>query len=184
MDLKENQRIRLTKTLLRNSLIELMHEKKVSQITIKELCSNAGINRSTFYLYYSSQFELLEEIEQELIENTSQHLKRIDSKLDSMQYLKAFLSYIRDNADLYQLLLCRSENLSFQTNYVNQTLPFIKANVAIHSSETKAKYIYRYLVLGSLSMIQQWIESGFDLSTEELANIIFKLADRALMDDL
>ena len=184
MDQKENQRIRLTKTLLRNSLIDIMHEKRVTQITIKELCTNAGINRSTFYLYYSSQSELLEEIEQELVENSTQHLKRIDSNLNSMQYLHAFLSYIRDNADLFQLLLCRSENLSFQTNYVNQTIPFIKANVEIHSSEAKAKYIYRYLVLGSLSMIQQWIESSFDLSTEELANIIYQLADRALVNEL
>lgn len=45
---RENRRTRLTKRLLRESLLELLHEKPVDHITVKELCECAELNRSTF----------------------------------------------------------------------------------------------------------------------------------------
>ena len=56
---KENQRVKLTRQLLQNSLIELMQEKPIAKTTIKEICETADINRSTFYLYYADQYALL-----------------------------------------------------------------------------------------------------------------------------
>lgn len=35
--------------------------KKIMNITIKEICKKAGVNRSTFYLHYESIGDLLEE---------------------------------------------------------------------------------------------------------------------------
>ena len=49
----ENQRTRLTKRLLRENLLELLKEKPVEYITVKELCEYAELNRSTFYAYYT-----------------------------------------------------------------------------------------------------------------------------------
>ena len=78
---KINQRTRLTKTLLKNSLIELMRDKSINKITIKELCEHAELNRSTFYLHYPDQFALLDDIETEIINQTNNYLKDIASKI-------------------------------------------------------------------------------------------------------
>lgn len=80
-----NQRERLTKLLLKQSLISLLKEKNISQISVKELCASAGINRSTFYLHYANAYELLELVEQEIIDNTNEYLKK--SKLMTMASL-------------------------------------------------------------------------------------------------
>ena len=53
---KEDQRVMLTKRLLKDSLVSLLKEKTIFKITIRELCDTAGINRSTFYKYYDSQY--------------------------------------------------------------------------------------------------------------------------------
>lgn len=45
---QENQRTRLTKRLLREGLLELLRDKPVEHITVKELCELAELNRSTF----------------------------------------------------------------------------------------------------------------------------------------
>ena len=37
----ENQRIRLSKKLLKNALLELLREKRIDKISISELCSGA-----------------------------------------------------------------------------------------------------------------------------------------------
>ena len=45
---KENQRVMLTKQLLKESLIYLMKKKEIQKVSVSELCHNAGINRVTF----------------------------------------------------------------------------------------------------------------------------------------
>ena len=59
----ENQRVRLSKMLLKNALIKLLKEKPLEKITIYELCAEAQLNRVTFYKYYGSQYDLLTDIE-------------------------------------------------------------------------------------------------------------------------
>lgn len=49
MDKKENQRIMLTKRLLKESLIEMLAKKSIKKISVSELCTAAGINRDMLY---------------------------------------------------------------------------------------------------------------------------------------
>lgn len=66
-----DRRVKYTLLALRGSLLELMREKDVSRITVKELCERADVNRGTFYAHYASPADLLEQIEQELLERCS-----------------------------------------------------------------------------------------------------------------
>ena len=43
------------------ALIKLLDKKPFDYITVKEICQEAGVNRSTFYLHYENTVELLEE---------------------------------------------------------------------------------------------------------------------------
>jgi AcrR family transcriptional regulator len=71
---KENRRVKLTKTMLKDSLIELLQKQPINRITVKEICENADINRSTFYVYYTDQYGLLAEIEDEIILKTKEYV--------------------------------------------------------------------------------------------------------------
>ena len=48
----ENQRIRLTKTLLKNALLVLLGKKPIERIAVSEICAKAQVNRTTFYLCF------------------------------------------------------------------------------------------------------------------------------------
>lgn len=63
MKQKENQRIALTKRLLKENLLQLMSGKSIQKITVRELCEAAEINRSTFYNHYGCPADVLLEIE-------------------------------------------------------------------------------------------------------------------------
>ena len=176
---KQNQRVRLTKQLLSSSLITLLNTKPIGKITIKEICEYAGINRSTFYLYYLDSYALLEEIERDLIDHAQEHLRNIISDIGSLRYLTALLAYIQQHADIYRTLLCRQESLSFQAVIFDTALHHLQQNLALSYSPSVAGYVYNYLIMGCLSMIKQWIEANFDLSCEDLAKIIFRLSAKA-----
>lgn len=180
---KQNQRVKLTKELLKNSLIKLMSKKQIRKITIKEICENAEINRSTFYLYYTDQYQLLNEIEKELIDNCQENLKNIDAYSRNLQYLVALLDYIKERSDIFKILLCNQDSLSFQTAFIETSLLQLQLKLSFNNSdnysEMVANYIYNYLIMGCLSMIKKWIEADFDMSSKDMANLIFSLSDKA-----
>lgn len=55
-----DRRVRKTKKQLRECLTRLLKEKKVQDITVRELTDMADLNRGTFYLHYRDVFDLLE----------------------------------------------------------------------------------------------------------------------------
>ena len=67
--LTNDHRTRITKMLIRKALTDLMAYKPVTDISVKELCEKAGINRGTFYSHYTDIYNLLEKIEEEMEEN-------------------------------------------------------------------------------------------------------------------
>ena len=69
---KEDRRVRRTKKLLSQGLIELMQHKQVKDITVRELAERVDVNRGTFYLYYRDIFDLLERLEEDLFEQLNE----------------------------------------------------------------------------------------------------------------
>ena len=59
-----DSRVRRTKRLLRQGLTELLKEKSIKKITVRELSDRVDINRGTFYLHYKDIYDLVEQIEQ------------------------------------------------------------------------------------------------------------------------
>ena len=61
-----DRRVRKTRAQLRQGLAELLKEKSIKEITVKELVEKVDINRSTFYLHYTDIYDMMEKIENEL----------------------------------------------------------------------------------------------------------------------
>ena len=101
----DNQRTRLTKLLLKNSLIKLLHKKQIYQITVSELCTEAELNRSTFYKYYGNVRDILEELEEETLAKGMQCMQEIEESGVGKEPLYRLLCYVKENKDIYQLLL-------------------------------------------------------------------------------
>jgi AcrR family transcriptional regulator len=177
-----NQRERLTKLLLKQSLISLLKENNISQISVKELCSTAGINRSTFYLHYANAYELLEHVEQEIISNTREYLEKIDASDSGVTYILAFLDYIKKNDDLFTVMLFKSnDGVLFPQRLLNEILMKIDNHLQLNVTENLKPFTYAYLVNGSLAIIQEWIRQKFTISSHELAQLIFSLNDHSLI---
>lgn len=176
-----NQREKLTKLLLKQGLIRLLQQENKSRISVKELCAEAGINRSTFYLHYSDASRLLEEVEQEIIDDTRAYLSKIEPDRDNTAYIRAFLDHIQKNSDLFTLMLLKSDKMSaFPQRLVDEVLQNIDNDLHLKVPEALKSYTYAYLVSGSLSLIQEWIRQGFAVPVPEMAHLIFSLADSAM----
>ena len=69
-------RIKKTKRAIRSAFAELIKEKPMEKITVKEIAERAEINKTTFYAHYETVYELAQETVAEVISqiNTAQNL--------------------------------------------------------------------------------------------------------------
>ena len=91
---REDRRVKYTKMVLKESFINLLEKKEISQITIKEICEDADINRSTFYTHYTDQYDLLRKIENELLDNVSAHLAELIIRIREWMILHWLRKYL------------------------------------------------------------------------------------------
>ena len=64
--MKENQRIAVTKRMLKEGLLRLLRDKELKNIRITELCAESGVNRATFYRHYEMVEDVLYELERDI----------------------------------------------------------------------------------------------------------------------
>lgn len=112
-EIKADRRILKTKKAIYEALVELMQKKKLNSITVTELAAQADINRKTFYTYYSTVNDVLDEGINELITSLKDLLCAMseDYNMFSPQTLFAFLNTIMSDADIARDLF-RSEEAS------------------------------------------------------------------------
>lgn len=60
-----------TEKSIKNAFIELRSRKPLEKITVKELCSIARINKSTFYSHYRDIYDLSDAMEAEIVESVT-----------------------------------------------------------------------------------------------------------------
>ena len=172
---KENRRTQMTKMLLRTALIELMQEMSISQITIRALCEKADLNRTTFYLHYTDQLALLEDVEQHVMEQTAEHMKNIHTDRHTLKLVSAFLDYVQKNDLTFRTLLCRDDSESFRRRFVEELMRLVGGELPAYGDDRRTKYTLSFLMFGSLYVIIQWIEEGYRESSEQIARLLFEL---------
>lgn len=73
---KDNQRVKITKKIIKNTLVDMLEDMDINKITVSSLCKRAEINRSTFYNYYDDIYDLLKKIEDEIFNEIKEDVKK------------------------------------------------------------------------------------------------------------
>lgn len=170
---QENQRTRLTKRLLRESLLELLRDKPVEHITVKELCELAELNRSTFYAYYNDVSALYQEMGGELVQALLEHIRAINQG-DGID-TGPMLSYIRDNQELFLLLVYRDKYLNANQPVQRQIIQGyfgLAPGLALPCAPEEREYFLEYLYMGGTGVIHRWVQNGCDLPPKQVAEVI------------
>lgn len=135
-----DKRIVRTRLAIFNAVFELATEKELDKITVVELCDKAGINKSTFYLHYSSINDCLQKCFDLFTENVLEFAKEIDyttmaeapeetikkildATEEHLAYVKRFKdTVIYDTAmktlkDKFVQTICKANDLNIKDNY-------------------------------------------------------------------
>ncbi len=165
----ENRRTTMTKKLLQNSLIEILEKKTIHEITIKEICDNADINRSTFYRHYNTPLKLLEEIYDNVygdILNITNQFK--DDPFNSTAVLTQILTYCEENRQLCLVLLSENGELKIGKSFSERVTQAVINTPEINSSELHM-YVVQFIAAGMANFIWTWLHNETRLPARTVA---------------
>ena len=184
--LKENRKIRYTKMVLRDSLMELMKTKPISAIYIKEICALADISRATFYKYYTDQYDLLRKTEEETFSFVEKILSKYavykNDKDTTLRLMEEILQYIADNNKLIYVLFTENGDIHFQKTLFSSMykINYLKSLTDKIPDEASKQYFFLFIVTGTIGIICHWINNGMDKSIHELALLIIKMTSQKI----
>ncbi len=184
---KNESRYQSTAILFDEALINLLENKDIDYITIKEICDKAGVNRSTFYLHYENISDLtnecMEYINKKFIDQFNQSStdfidKIKNSKLDDLyliksEYLTPYLNFIKDNKNIFKATFSNPNGMQADKRITSLEkyiiLPIMRR---YEIPEEKTRYILAFYIQGICAIINEWVKKDCKEEIEEIENII------------
>lgn len=159
---------------LKEAFWKLYEQKSVARIGIKEITDLAGYNRGTFYLYFKDVYDVLEQVEEEILSDTREHFKFIRESLDSpktIDLMKCALTISKRHDKHMSILLGEHGDPKFEFMYKEITKEFLMQNF---DNDLKSEYSLEFFVSGLIGAVKLWQSRGADLEVEEFSKIIIE----------
>lgn len=176
-----------TSKKMNDALILLLLKKDFDYITIKDICQEAKVNRSTFYLHYENTYDLLEEVISNLnksFKESFKDVKPIDISISNIaelnfiddKYLVPYLNFIKENKQVYKAL--RNEPKIFKADKTYEKMfeklfsPILdKFNV----KDYQKRYVIDFFISGITSIVYSWCQDDCKVDVSDIASLIKQL---------
>ena len=173
-DLHENRRVRMTRLLIKNALLELLEKQDMANITVTAVCDAADVHRSTFYKYYTDTASLMREIEQDFLDQIPKPLPGFSRK----QLLKdtaAFFDYVKQNEKASRVLFSESTSNSFTARLVDVLCSEYIPVWEVEDNLT-ARFIRLYIANGTVGMLKGWVNENFPVGSQRIAEMMYSFS--------
>ena len=170
------------------ALLSLLEKKPFEYITISEICEDAGVNRSTFYLHYENTADLLKEATTYVLDNFASYfsvdMESIVSKYENCdlqelnfineKYLHPYLSFIKENQRLFAAVL--SQPTVFESKAIFQRLfddVFNPILDRFHYPRDEQHYVMMFYLNGITAIITEWLKEDCRKNIADISEIIY-----------
>lgn len=179
-----------TALLMDEALLLILERKEYDFITVKEICSKAGVNRSTFYLHYETMDDLLNETITMINDrfysafksNPLKPIKESILKKDKKELilirdviLRPYLNYILENKKVFLLSYRKHQLFKGKETFLKLNREFFIPIASVFGiKEDRQDYFIRYFRDGVLSIVYGWLENDCKESVEKIIEIIYE----------
>jgi len=177
-----------TKQAIKKAFIQQVEEEGFERVTVKKLALTAQINRGTFYLHYSDKYDVMEDLQQELLMELERYVKHVQP-VDAFQTMKMGQLYqpfikviacIKEHAQAFRMLLGEQGSPGFTQkmkiifgNHILDRLSVLREEVQDPEFQ---QYLQAFIASAILGVIQEWLDKGNEnLTVEEMVALHFRL---------
>ncbi len=170
-----------TNRRIHEAFFSLLQKKAFGKITVSDIAREAGINRKTFYAYYTDMDELLAGVEDSLIDKYRPLLMTIDvtkGTFDAKSFFESFNALAREDIEIYRtlsqygMLIHILEKLEILiVEIITKQLPMPSEEKAI-----RCRFYAQYTASGLLSILTRWIADPQGLDLDEFTDMAADVA--------
>lgn len=173
----------MTRSNIIQTFLHFLKERELTEISVRDITWELGINRSTFYLHFEDKYDLLTKIEDELIEKLYTQLNAlppVDIKEITFNYSMAMFRFIEIHRTMFQLLLSPNNRprfrltlkALFRDNFENI---YMKQIIPRPSITIPANYVSAFATSAMLGLIIEWLKDEKAISAEEINENFYKI---------
>lgn len=161
-----NARSTASKTAIREAMLELLGEKNINKISVQDIVTRAGVNRSTFYAHYQDIGDLMEKIEEDMAGPLSSEMYADGATADTifgLTELSRMVAYFRENRIFYAtFFLTSSESRIVQESAHLMRHRFIEPQLQKANQFTKEEYDFQFefCTSGFFGVICKWLDGN------------------------
>ena len=166
----EDLRVQKTIEAIRTVFEQMICEMDYHEMTVKELCERAKINKKTFYRYYPAMDDLLLELQTEMsseyIEMISHY--RLPEEMDKVN--EAFFWYSVSKGEVYEKITCASGYVNIRNTMIDRVNEATWHRSAWFSNipEWQRHLLIVYVQFTIVEMYKQWVADGKKTPVEEV----------------
>lgn len=180
----ENRSVRNTKARLYEALMQLMSEKPITSISVKELTELADVNRGTFYFHYSDVYAMLSSIEDDFFTELSDVMSRSVPDPDTkFSYLAEIFRFVGENREFCSILLGENGDMQF----LRRILAFVDEkcsslwSILIPGADEQTFQMYNsFIISGCIGLIRFWLNDGLKKTPEEISAVAVSMISSGL----
>lgn len=185
-----DRRISRSRRAIRRAFIELTDERGKDGFTVNDLCERADINRGTFYNHFKDKDELDSALQADFMNGLGtfraqmQQMTLVDLakfKLikKPLPVLVELFDYLRDQSEYLTVMLGPLGNAAFKQS-MQETLCADLIMSMLHDKykanpTSFVNYYVSFYSAAYLGVISQWLQTGMEESSEEMARIAMRL---------
>ena len=173
---QSDHRVRVTKMLIRKAFTDLLRQKPIQSISIKELCALAGINRGTFYAHYTDIYDLLKKIEAEMMadfQNALKPLLNLDSEdLTPLKITTGIFQCLKENSDICTVTLGPYGDKDFATRLIQigrEKCMESYSRYFLGATPKQIEFYYAFVSSGCIGLLEKWLADGMSAPAKEVA---------------
>jgi AcrR family transcriptional regulator len=177
MEITEDLRVRRTRKMIQEALLELTVEKGYPNITVQDIADRAMVNRSTFYRHYLDKDDLLVQYMDEVAALTSED----DAAVDNLQPgekevpngLIKLLRHIAQFSEFYRVMLSANGHPVVTDRLrrnAEERFRYLLRHPGVIAIPNKLPLDMRltYISCAGVGAITWWVENKMPCSAEEL----------------
>lgn len=170
-DTNKTRRNRFTRMCIGEALISLMEHRDYDSIKISDIVAKAGISRMTYYNYYHSKTDILEDYLQEIVAEYlhSANDEKVKDKIGGFQDYEHVLHAL-NFFDVYANFFLTLVNTGLYSIIIEAVNRFMEEHIVpIYPRSVYRLYYYSGALLNTFL---KWEENGKTEPAEEIAEII------------
>ena len=171
----KDRRIEKTRSSIRRTLLKEMKTESYQELSVSRLCREADIGRGTFYLHYNDIYEVVQEIEDQLLSDFREMaFRHFDDGTPLSSFLTEVLTYITEHPDEYEVFLFPADS-RFSVRFFDTALElFYYHAVKYQPSADPVRQRYRILrdLSGISGAVRSWFAAGCRETPDRLAECL------------